>query len=112
MVLSGLANFVAGAYKGYMNAEGQDVDSTYLAYVLAGTSAARGIGKFNTTRKENADPYDRLINSIVSMGTGRKYEEKNPATEGALGVTVGVPVGAIEIALGYGLGYIANKIIK
>ena len=91
MVLPDIANIVAGAYKGYMNAAGQDVDPIYLAYVLGGSSLFTGVAKGIKTHKE-----------------GRW---KSPAAEGTKYGLISIPLGALEIAVGYGLGYVAHKIV-
>lgn len=109
--LPDLANVVAGAYKGYMNAAGHDVDATYLAWVLGTTSGLRGVGTWLKVRRENADPLHGVAQMVASAVLGHEHIPKEPVPEGIKTTLLGVPVGAAEIALGYGLGYVAQKII-
>ena len=92
MVLPDIANIVAGSYKGYMNATGQDVDPTYLAYVLGSCSLIAGVAK--------------------GVKTHKKGRRGSPVAEGIKHGLIFIPVGALEIAVGYGLGYVAHKIVS
>ena len=112
MVLPDIANLVAGAYKGYMNAAGQEVDSTYLAYVLASTSTLAGVARYFKTRRENSDPIHSIASKMASSMMGRKHKDESPAAEGVKHGLINIPVGALEIAVGYGLGYVAQKIVN
>src|SRR3989344_109705 len=92
MVLPDIANLVAGAYKGYMNAAGQDVDPTYLAYVLASSSTLGGLSEYFKTRRENRDPIHALASRIVSEVMGEEPKDKSPAVEGVKTGLIGVLV--------------------
>ncbi len=92
-----LANVMAGAYKGYMNAAGQEVSSTYLAVVLASTSLCGGVATSFMCGREGSD----LARSL-----------ENPATKGLKVTLLRIPLGALEITLGYGLGYVAYKVVS
>jgi hypothetical protein len=107
MVLPDIANIVAGAYKGWMNADGQDVDATYLAYVLASTSVLAGISQYFKAKK-----HVRSGTHAFEALTGRQPRENSPAAEGVKRGLICIPIGAAQIAVGYGLGYAAYKILK
>ena len=95
-----IANIVAGAYKGFMNAQGTDVDPTYLAFTLAATSILSCHARYKKEKKE-----DKLLQNAPA--TVYRKIKKNPITEAAgVGLTA-IPIGAIEIICGYGLGYVA-----
>ena len=95
-----------------MNSSGKEVDLTSLAYVLASTSILGGIGKYRQTKRENEDlMFSTKPEGVISMAD-TKHGGQNPAIEG-LGVGLSsVPAGALEITLGYGLGFIAHTIIN
>ncbi len=110
MVLSDLVNIAAGAYKGYMNAIGQEVDSTYLAVVLASTSTLSGIFKgIQVEMKKRKKP---TIEEVILSARRYLPKEKDSVSEGIKHGLIAIPCGALEIALGYGLGWVASKIIK
>ncbi len=123
MALIDIANIVAGAYKGYMNSAGVDVDPTFLGYTLAGSSAVSGIYRaidsarhdvLKTGRKGNKLD-DILRNSVTKFILGSnnlKIEDKNPAIEGVKGASLRAVVSGIEIGAGYGIGYVTQKIIN
>jgi hypothetical protein len=67
MVILDLTNIVAGAYKGFMNAAGKDVDPTYLAYVLGSTSALFGLSKYIVVRQQNTDPVHKLAPHLSNV---------------------------------------------
>ena len=114
MVLPDLACLIAGGYKGYMNASGVEVDSTYLAYTLAGAATLDGLARALKVSQENKDPVRQMVNTIVSQGMlgDNNYTPPSPAGEGvksAIGQSI---IGAFEIAVGYGLGWVAYHIIN
>lgn len=90
IIIDDLANLGAGVYKGWMNASGIDVDPMYMAYVLGSTSLIRA----GLEAREFSDDFE---NPVVGGAVGFFYN-------GALG-------GAVEIAIGYGAGWLAQKII-
>ena len=122
MALIDITNIAAGAYKGYMNSTGVDVDSAYLGYILAGSSAISGayraIGAarhdvLKTGRKGNKLD-DILRHSVTKFILGSnqfKIEDKNPTIEGVKGASLRTVISGIEIAAGYGIGYVTQKII-
>lgn len=112
-----IANIAAGAYKGYMNAAGQPVSPEYLAYVLASTSTFRGLAHFLKTRSFNRDPEIQgaliLANAMASLhGLPDVYKEKKPAVEGVKAGAMGTIFGGLEIMIGYGLGWAAQKVLS
>ena len=122
MTLIDYANIGAGVYKGYMNAAGVDVDPAYLGYLVAGSSAISGVYRaigatrhnvLITGRKGNKLD-DILHNSATKFALGENefMGEAKPAVEGAKAAGLRAVISAVEIAVGYGIGYAAQKILN
>lgn len=110
MVLTDIANIAAGAYKGWLNAGGQDVDPTYLLYVLGSTSLLSGLWKsLSLSIMINDDGRLGFSHGMVCLENGKVGA---PLEDGVKRGLLKVPIGAIEIVAGYALGYFACKVIS
>ena len=133
-VLFSGSNLLAGAYKGYMNAVGHEVDPTYLLYVGGGTSALKGIsdGAYcqmynSTTEKERLEGWRTVFREELSEDKidpellertvkefkaeeDKRYLGKSALREGTKTFARALPIAVLEIAVGYGIGYVLGKL--
>ncbi len=116
-----IVNVGAGLYKGYMNAVGVEVDPIYLAYSITGSSALSGIYKTVEAARYNARLMgkkgnwldDILRSNTVRFALGENefgFDERNPPVEGVKAAGFRAIVSALEITVGYGIGWVALKI--
>lgn len=87
-----IPNFAMGLYAGYMHAAGQPVDAPWLIGTVGATSAAHGIEKMVKVK---------MIKSKESLVS--RFDEA---------FWVSVPVGTIELGVGYAAGAIVQKFLS
>ncbi|MBI2102410.1 hypothetical protein HYT55_01105 [Candidatus Woesearchaeota archaeon] len=126
-------NVAAGLYKGYMNAQGHDVDPTYLLYVGAGTSVAKGAATGGITAwlksKRFQKKFDIEAERLKQINPPSKYalidthvEQQreqhtemfgsiSPVYEGTKRVAKSLPVAFLGMLVGYTIGYMSAKLI-
>lgn len=125
-------NLIAGIYKGAMNAQGHEVDPTYLLYVGTGTAVTRGavhgigLASLKSSRrlekrleqvaeelKQNnpADAVDAYI-ARVRAGHEQTMAGVNPTYEGTKKVAKSTPLAFLEMLVGYTIGYMSAKLIQ
>ncbi len=113
LYLTDLANIGAGAYKGWFNAQGMEVDSSYLGYIWASTTSLNMLGKNLEVRRENNDPIRKMATTLTAAAFGKEAPpEKKPSVETLKMAGIGGVVNAVEIGIGYGLGYLASNVIN
>ncbi len=134
LVLEG-PNIIAGAYKGFMNATGQDVDSTYLLYVGGGTAALKGsinavlIKSYNFLTEEervekcreifreeigdmvSPEQLELLVLKFMKEDEAR-FLGKDAVWEGTKTFAKSLPAAGVEMIVGYALGYVAGKVFS
>ena len=127
-------NLLAGAYKGYMDSTGHEVDPIYLLYVGGNTSMLKGIfdGVFtkmynSITEKERLDGWKIVFRKRLSVDKlnpdqlerivqeykaekDEKYLGKSALHEGTKTVAQALPIAVLQMAVGYGIGYVLGKL--
>lgn len=111
MVLTDIINIGAGAYKGWLNAGGQPVDYTHLMYILGSTSLLSGLGeslRVNILKNSSGLEYIHTYHGECLL----KGEEITPAKEGIKKGLRKIPLGMIEMAAGFMMGYYSHMALK
>ena len=111
MVLD-LVNLTAGAYKGYMNAGGNEVGSEYLVATVAVTSLLKGVQSYFNCVKMDNDPKMEFAIRLREKRTGNKVELPSAKMSGVQKGVRSVPIGAFEVMVGFGVGYLAYKVMN
>ncbi|MBI2151576.1 hypothetical protein HYU21_02510 [Candidatus Woesearchaeota archaeon] len=87
-----------------MDAKGITQDTDSLIYTGLATSLLRGVVGIRAAKIHNRDPYF----NIDSLNVGKKI---SPITEGIKQSSVGAVISALEITVGYAVGWSLAKII-
>ena len=116
-------NICAGGYQGYMNSAGVDVNPTYLSFILGGFAATDLT--YNTTfrarhnalifggGREKIDGIleSKILESFVYISPYRTFPS-NPFKESLQDTGIGTVINSIEMGIGYGIGFIVQKIFN
>ncbi|MCA9477631.1 MAG: hypothetical protein KC535_00605 [Nanoarchaeota archaeon] len=125
MVLIDLVNIAAGAYKGYLNASGVEVDPSFLPLVVGSSTAVTTLYGFvaHPRHKRLVQGYgqesiDKVLDNPVTtfaLDNVRQYnaQDEPNTTKASLKRGTGRAImSTIEVGVGYSLGYFAQKILN
>ena len=112
MVILDLINFGAGAYKGYMNAGGNEVGSEYLVATVALTSMLKGVRTYFHVKQMDDSPRMQAAIELREKRTGKKVEFPSPQRTAIQKGGISLPISALEVMVGYGIGYAAYKVMN
>ncbi|MBI4144392.1 hypothetical protein HY486_04040 [Candidatus Woesearchaeota archaeon] len=101
-ILNDVTCFAIGLYKGAMDAKAINVNTDTLIYTGAATVVLRGIIGAKAAKEHNKDPH---------FYSGSKGKKKSVMREGLENGAIGIPISALEIAVGYGVGWTLAKIL-
>jgi len=102
MVLPDLVNVVTAGYRGFREAAGEpSLDGTTMLEILAATSL---FGGFFLTRKYKKE------NTLKNLESANRDQKEFHTVRTFVGTsTITALFGAVEMGVGYGLGYLLRK---
>lgn len=117
-ILFDLAMLGAGAYKGWNDATGNPTDGFYLTYFVAGRSALAGLGQagqvYSANHRTKEEELQEALDGLKSAAIGTHHEDlkgKSALREGVKNGGITAVISGLEIAVGYGVGWVAGKIV-
>ncbi len=97
-------NIAAGAYKGYMNARGVEVDPTYLYALWGGGTLVRGVLGTIIDSRAHAER-----NRTVAVRDRKQFNDFRSFVKSS---SLSGLVTGLDILLGYGLGYATSIVFS